>query len=108
VKLDKGDFTGREALAEAGPPERLLRCLVLDDARAVALGSEPVRVDGALVGRITSGGYGYSVGRSIAYAYVPAEHEVGTAIEAELFGEWVPGEIAAEPLYDPRGETIRA
>ena len=108
VKLDKGNFVGREPLAEAASPERLLRCLVLDDPRAVALGSEPVRIDGALVGRVTSGGYGYSVERAIVYAYVPAEHETGTAIEVELFGDWVPGEITAEPLYDPRGEKIRA
>ena len=46
VKLDKGDFVGREALLERQQPERRLACLVLDDPRAVALGSEPVRVDG--------------------------------------------------------------
>ncbi len=45
VKLEKGDFIGRDALAAADAPERLLRCLVLDDPRAVALGSEPVRVE---------------------------------------------------------------
>jgi len=108
VKLDKGGFVGREALAAATEPERLLRCLALSDPRAVALGSEPVRVRGDLVGRVTSGGYGYTVDRSIAYAYVPAEHEVGTEIAVEIFGEWVAGEIAVEPLYDPRGERIRA
>ena len=108
VKLDKGGFVGREALAAATEPERVLRCLALSDPRAVALGSEPVRVRGDLVGRVTSGGYGYTVDRSIAYAYVPAEHEVGTEIAVEIFGEWVAGEIAVEPLYDPRGERIRA
>ena len=72
VKLDKGDFIGRDALLAAGEPERRLCCLVLDDPRAVALGSEPVRVGGRVVGRVTSGGYGYTVARSIAYAYLPA------------------------------------
>ncbi len=76
--------------------------------RAVALGSEPVRIGDDLVGRVTSGGYGYSVARSIAYAYVPAEHDVGTEVAVEIFGEWVEGEIAAEPLFDPSGERIRA
>ena len=47
VKLDKGDFIGREALLAAQEPERRLCCLVLADPRAVALGSEPVRLDGA-------------------------------------------------------------
>ena len=59
VKLDKGvDFIGREALiaAKAGGPRKRLRCLVLDDPRSVALGNEPVRVDGEIVGRVTSGG----------------------------------------------------
>jgi glycine cleavage system aminomethyltransferase T len=108
VKLDKGDFVGREALARAPEPERLLRCLTLDDPHAVALGSEPVRVDGELVGRVTSGGYGYSVEKSIAYAYVPRANGVGTPVEVEIFGEWVAGEIAAEPIFDPKGERIRS
>jgi 4-methylaminobutanoate oxidase (formaldehyde-forming) len=110
VRLDKGDFLGRDALVEAGPaPQQRLACLTLADPRSVALGSEPVRVAGAAVGRVTSGGYGYTVGRSIAYASLPAEHTVpGTPVEVEIFGDWVAGEIAAEPLFDPRGERIRA
>jgi glycine cleavage system T protein len=109
VKLDKGDFIGREALLERQEPERRLACLVLADPRAVALGSEPVRIDGATAGRVTSGGYGYTVERSIAYAYVPATNaEPGQPIEVEIFGEWIAGEVAAEPLYDPSGSRIRA
>ena len=108
VKLDKGDFIGREALLERTEPERRLACLVLDDARAVALGSEPVRVGGELVGRVTSGGYGYTVERSIAYAYLPAAAaEPGTGVEVEIFGEWIAGSVAEEPLFDPKGERIR-
>jgi 4-methylaminobutanoate oxidase (formaldehyde-forming) len=106
VKLDK-DFLGKEALA--AEPERQLACVTLADPRAVALGSEPVRVGGELAGRVTSGGYGYTVGRSIAYAYLPASScEHGTAVEVEIFGEWVAGEVADEPLYDPAGERLRA
>jgi glycine cleavage system T protein len=111
VKLDKGDFVGRDALlaAKEAPGERALACLVLEDPRSVALGSEPVRIGGDTVGRVTSGGYGYTVERSIAYAYVPAEAAVpGTTVEVEIFGAWVPGEVAEEPLFDPRGERIRS
>ena len=108
VKLDKGDFVGREALAAADAPTRMLRCLVLEEPGAVALGSEPVRVGDEPVGRVTSGGYGYTVGRSIAYAYLPAEHDVGTEVAVEIFGELVAGEVAAEPLYDPQGTRVRA
>jgi 4-methylaminobutanoate oxidase (formaldehyde-forming) len=111
VKPDKGDFIGRDALVSAGEEtlERRLACLVLDDPGSVALGSEPVRVAGELAGRVTSGGSGYTVEKSIAYAYVPAGRaEPGTPIEVEIFGTWVGGQVAEEPLYDPRGERIRA
>ena len=107
VKLDKGDFVGRKALSSGGEPGRLLRCLTLADPRAIALGSEPVRVGDDLVGRVTSGSYGYTVEKSIAYAYLPVEHEVGTEIAVEMFGEWVAGVVAEEPLFDPLGERIR-
>jgi len=109
AKLDKGDFLGRDALLERSELTRRLVCLVLDDARSVALGSEPVRVDGEVAGRVTSGGYGYTVERSIAYAYVPAAEAIpGRPVEVEIFGEWVGGEVAEEPLFDPAGERIRA
>jgi glycine cleavage system aminomethyltransferase T/glycine/D-amino acid oxidase-like deaminating enzyme len=105
VKDDK-PFAGRDALTGREPSKRL-RCLVLDDPRSVALGNEPVRVDGEIVGRVTTGGYGYTVERSIAYAYLPPGHHVGTAVEVDIFGRWVAGEVAAEPLFDPRGERVR-
>jgi len=81
---------------------------VLEDPRSVALGSEPVRLEASVAGRVTSGGYGYTVGQSIAYAYLPAGAEAGRPVEVEIFGDWVAGEVAAEPLWDPKGERIRA
>jgi glycine cleavage system aminomethyltransferase T/glycine/D-amino acid oxidase-like deaminating enzyme len=105
VAKDK-EFAGRDALEGRAPAKRL-RCLVLEDPRSVALGNEPVRVDGEIGGRVTTGGYGYTVARSIAYAYLPPGHEVGTAVEVDIFGRWVAGQVAAEPLFDPRGERVR-
>ncbi len=98
-----------ESAQPPGPPSRAGACAacVLEDPRSVALGNEPVRVNGEVVGRVTSGGYGYTVERSIAYAYLPAEVEVGASVEVDLFGEWVAGEVAREPLFDPRGERVR-
>lgn len=108
VKPDKGAFIGRDALAEATDPETVLCCLTLADPRAVALGSEPVRAGGDLVGRVTSGGYGYTIDRSIAYAYLPAlRAAAGTQVEVEIFGDWVAGVVTAEPLYDAGGARIR-
>ena len=83
-------------------------CIVLEDPRSVALGNEPVRVGGEILGRVTSGGYGYTIERSVAYAYLPAERaEPGTAVELDIFGEWVGGEVAEEPLFDRGGERVR-
>jgi 4-methylaminobutanoate oxidase (formaldehyde-forming) len=100
------EFIGADALG--GEPARRLRAITLAQSRAVALGNEPVRVDGDVVGRVTSGGYGYTIGRSIAYAYLPAAVDEGAAVEIDIFGEWVAGEVAAEPLFDPSGARIRA
>ncbi|HKC18164.1 MAG TPA: FAD-dependent oxidoreductase [Candidatus Dormibacteraeota bacterium] len=110
VKLDKGDFIGREALRakRESPASTKLACLVLDDPRSVVLGSEPVRIEGEVVGRVTSGGYGYSIGRSIAYAYIPASCPVDAPVEVDIFGTWVGGRVAKEPLYDPTGAKIRS
>jgi glycine cleavage system aminomethyltransferase T/glycine/D-amino acid oxidase-like deaminating enzyme len=112
VKLDKpGDFLGRDALlgAREREPRFELCCLTLEDPRSVALGNEPVRAGGAIVGRVTSGGYGYTIGRSIAYAYLPPEWtDPGTAVAVEIFGRWVEGEVVAEPLFDRSGERLRA
>ena len=112
VRLDKpGGFVGRDALAEvkATGPARRLRCLVLDDRLAVALGSEPVRVDGDIVGRVTSGNQGHRVRRSIAFAYLPADRaDLGRRVEVEVFGDWIGAEVVRDPVYDPHGLRIRA
>ena len=109
VRMDKGDFLGRQALEDAGEPTRRLVCLVIDDPRAVVLGSEPVRIDGRTVGRVTSGGYGYSVARSIAYAYLPTgDSAVGRRVDIGIFGRAVGAEVVAEPLFDPNNARVRA
>ncbi len=121
VRLDKpGGFLGRDALVaqkESGVLQRLV-CLVLDDRAQVALGNEPVRVPGAapageapgtVLGRVTSGGVGYTLGASIAFAYLPVDHAAdGTRLEVGIFGEWVGATVTKDPLYDPRSERVRA
>jgi len=110
VKLDKGEFIGRKALLERReqPAETKLACVVLDDPRAVALGSEPVRVDGDVVGRVTSGGFGYTVQKSIVYAYVPTKVALDSNVEVDIFGTWISGRVVRDPLFDPEGLKIRA
>ena len=108
VKMNKGEFIGHDALERAGEPTRRLACLVLDDPRSIVLGSEPVRFEGRALGRVTSGGYGYSVESSIAYAYLPVELvEPGTKVSVGVFGRDVGAEVRAEPLFDPSNEKVR-
>jgi len=111
VRMDKGDFVGRQALVGVSEETvtRRLACLVLDDPRAVVMGKEPVYVDGAPAGYVTSAAYGYSVGASIAYAWLPRAAAVaGTRVAVEYFGELLPATVTAEPLFDPTMARIRS
>ena len=112
VRLGKPiEFIGRDNLTELSPDggRQRLCCLVLADVHSVALGNEPVKVDDEVVGRVTSGGLGYTLGASIAYAWLPADYpHPGTRLTVEVFGVVVAAEVRAEPLFDPKGERIRA
>ncbi|RME85844.1 MAG: FAD-dependent oxidoreductase [Caldilineae bacterium] len=110
VRLDKPDFIGREALLrsrEQGICKRLCCILLDDDVRLLPLGNEAVWAAGQLVGRVTSGGWGFTVGRAIAYAYLPLElTKPGTLVDIEAYGERYPGRVVREPVYDPDGSRI--
>ncbi|SDO40964.1 4-methylaminobutanoate oxidase (formaldehyde-forming) [Nakamurella panacisegetis] len=109
VSWDK-EFLGREAVerVRTAGPSRKLCCLTLDDPSRLVLGGEPVRINGELAGRVTSGGFGYTVGRSIAFAYLPVALTIpGTRLEVDLFGEWLSGQVADDVLHDPSGANIR-
>ena len=110
VRMDKGDFVGRTALEgrSQATAARRLSCLVLDEPTDVVLGKEPVFVDGVPTGYVTSAAHGYTIGRTIAYAWLPAvAAEVGTAVEVEYFGRRLPATVSAEPLVDPQMSRIR-
>jgi glycine cleavage system aminomethyltransferase T/glycine/D-amino acid oxidase-like deaminating enzyme len=111
VRMDKGAFQGREALQrklDEGPTERLA-CITLDDPSAVVMGKEPIHHDGRVVSYVTSAAYGYSIGRGIVYGYLPVDLAVeGTPVEVEYFGDRLAATVAAEPLWDPKGERLRA
>ena len=113
VKLSKADFLGKEALLqqkEAGL-KRKLCCMTLVDKRTVALGKEPIRLAGSgeIISWVAAGGFGYSVQESIVYAYLPLQHaKAGTELEIEFFGETVKAFVVPSPLWDAKGERIRA
>jgi glycine cleavage system aminomethyltransferase T/glycine/D-amino acid oxidase-like deaminating enzyme len=111
VRLDKGGFVGRSALdgRSEATVDRRLACLTIDEPRNVAMGKEPVWADGRAVGYVTSAAFGYAVGRSIAYAWLPAECAIpGQRVEIESFGERWPATVEKEPLFDPDGARLRA
>ncbi|MEO3813346.1 FAD-dependent oxidoreductase [Sphaerisporangium sp. B11E5] len=110
VKLDKGDFVGREALERRrASVTRRLACLTVDDPAGVVMGKEPVYDGATPVGYVTSAAYGYTIGRAVAYAWLPAAlAEPGRAVEIGYFGERVPAVVAAEPLFDPAMTRLRA
>ncbi len=110
VKLDKDDFVGKEALLgrkEEGP-RRKLSCLLLDDPKVVVMGGEPVYAEGRAVGYVTSAAYGYSIGQSIAYAWLPPGlSEEGRKVEVQYFGARHGATVAEEPLFDPAMKRMR-
>ena len=111
VRMDKGEFQGRaalEAILERGLMHRLA-CMTLEDPTTVVMGKEPIWSGEDVVAYVTSAAYGYSVGRGIVYGYLPAELATeGTAVEVEYFGERLSATVAADPLWDPKGERLRA
>jgi glycine cleavage system aminomethyltransferase T len=109
VKLGKGQFVGRDAIEKGGSePGRRLCCLRLSDPRQIVLGKEPVIVDGSVAGYVTSAGFGYSVGESLAYTYLPAASAVeGVEVCIGYFGESIPATVVAEPRWDPEGTRLR-
>ncbi len=117
VKLKSGlPFQGREALerAAAAPLPRLLVGFVVDDPDITLLGRETIYRDGARVGWLTSGGFGYSVGKPIGYGYVrnvngvDRDFVLSGTYELDVAGERVRAHASLTPFYDPSGERVRA
>lgn len=109
VRMDKGDFMGRAALEGRGPLTRRLTPLLLDDPAAVVLGKEPVYTapgDAVPAGYVTSAAYGYTLGRCVAYAWLPPL-AAGASTHIEYFGEKVSATVTDEPLFDPEMTRIR-
>jgi dimethylglycine oxidase len=110
VKLDKGDFIGREALLRRGEQvRRRLACLTVDDPGSVVMGKEPVYEGDRCVGYVTSAGYGYTIGKGIAYAWLPAAlASPGQTVHIGYFDRRIEATVAAEPLFDPKMTRLRS
>lgn len=120
VKTDKpagrfGDFIGREAVLakkQQGLSRRLLQ-FQLNDPEPLLYHNEPIRRDGKIVGRLTSGNYGHHLGGAIGLGYVPcapgesAADIIGSRYEIDVAGVRVTATASLRPLYDPTGARMR-
>ena len=117
VKTDKGDFIGREAVLrkrEAGLSRRLMQFRLADPSRHL-FHTEPILRDGAVIGYLTSGGYGHALGAAVGLGYVPcvapgesAADMLASDYEIEIAGQRVAAQASLKPLYDPASERPRA
>ncbi|MBO0676300.1 FAD-dependent oxidoreductase [Mycolicibacterium sp. S2-37] len=107
VRMDKGDFVGRTALEQAAPSRNVLRSIVFDSPEAVVLGKEPVYVAGDCVGYVTSAAYSATIGRTIAYAWLPAGVGSGDALTVDYRGKHLTATVHDEPVVDPDMLRIR-
>lgn len=110
VALDKGDFIGREALVKIkhkGPESKLCCFTFNTDTPQLLHGGEPVCRNGKVLGVVTSGGYGHTLGKSIAYGYVPSEHAgYDDGYEIEVYREVFQVTCHNGALYDPERKKI--
>ena len=112
VKLDKPDFLGREGLVlsnEKKANNQFVTLHVRDITDADAIGGNPIYNGEKLVGRATSGGYGFRVGFSIALAMVkPEQAAIGTMLEIDILGKKYGAEVIEESPFDPENARLRA
>jgi 4-methylaminobutanoate oxidase (formaldehyde-forming) len=109
-------FLGRAALeaAQGKPLTKSLMTFTVEDPAAVLVGRETILRDGQAVGYLTSGGYGYSIGKSIGLGYV--RHEAGVTepwltagrYALVIAGAETPATLSLKPLIDPEGARIKA
>ncbi|PSH63162.1 GcvT family protein [Phyllobacterium sophorae] len=114
VKVDKGDFIGRDAVLRkkaAGLDRRLVQ-FRLSDPEPLLFHNEAIVRDGEIVGTITSGNYGHHLGGAIGLGYVPSKEEnpeqiLASNYEIEIAGVRVKAEASLKPMYDPKAERVR-
>ena len=111
VHLNKGEFTGREALVrqqQQGVPRKFVTVEV-DAKESDPWGNEPLFIGKNMVGRTTSGAYGYTIGKSLAVAYVKTEHaSPGTEMKIEMLGKRRAARLIPDSPWDPENKRLRA
>ncbi|KAF4778240.1 FAD dependent oxidoreductase [Colletotrichum scovillei] len=100
VDFSKEGYVGHDAIKRLAKTKvnKQLRCLTINDGSSVVLGKEPVLLDGKAVGYVTNAAFGYTIGKPIAYTYLPSSVEEGDVVEIEYFGRRIEATVATEPL----------
>ena len=104
------DFLGKAATLARRGTDLIMVCVYgeVDAADADCRGNEPVHANGTMIGLTTSGCWGYSVGKSLFFAYVhPDYRSSGSEFEVQLMGDRRPARVLAAPAWDPRSERLR-
>jgi len=104
----KGDFLGRAALEKQkaeGVTRRL--CTFTLAGEIPVFGGETILKDGAVVGLVSSAGFGPTVGKTVLYGYLPEALAGEVSFEVEAFGQHYTAERVAGPLYDPQNERLK-
>jgi glycine cleavage system aminomethyltransferase T len=110
VKLDKGEFIGREALlTQKGKGiTRRLCCLTIHSGPLMPVGKEAILDGNKVIGIVTSGGYGHTIKKPIAYGYLPTNYsKPGTRLQIEVAAKRYEATVEKEPLYDPLNEKVK-
>ncbi|MDI3196010.1 FAD-dependent oxidoreductase [Pseudarthrobacter sp. AL07] len=110
LALEKpGGFVGREAVLgmQAAGQEIRAVYVALEDPEPVLVHDETVFRDGVAVGRMTSGSYGYTLGRAVGLASVKADIDFSGEFTVECKGKLYPATVSRRPFYDPNGERLR-
>jgi glycine cleavage system aminomethyltransferase T/glycine/D-amino acid oxidase-like deaminating enzyme len=98
ISHGKQGFIGQSALLKHFSTTKRVRTLVVDDPSSVILGKEPVFYQGRPVSYVTSAAFGYTVGKPIAYSYLPAGIPEGDVVEVEYFGKKISATVGPTPL----------
>ena len=115
VDLKKDDFIGKSAVLarkETGPKARMVQFL-LQDSAPLLYHNEPILRDGEIVGYLSSGGYGHTLGAAVGLGYVPCEGQsaadvLASSYEIDVKGTRVKATASLKPMYDAKSEKVRA
>jgi 4-methylaminobutanoate oxidase (formaldehyde-forming) len=108
VNLTKGDFLGRSAIEKLQNPKNRQVYIKLDIPEPLFVHDESILLDGKIIGHVTSGAYGHTIGGACGLGYIPADVPAGSNFMVDCGGTLVPATVSDEPFYDPTNARLKA